>query len=340
MTPKERMGAFLTGETLDRLPVIPLILNHATRIAGMTVQEYAQDGPTMGEAHVAAYRFYGQDMITIFTNTAVLAEAMGTELYHPEDDAARVDVPIVESHDDVDKVLDADPREDNAMRVYLEAVEHCANEVGDEVFVSCCFAAPFTTAASLRGTDMLARDLHRDPGLAEVLLEKSLAVGLRFIDACAAAGGVPAIVDPVATGSVLSEEHFRTFALPYLARQVEAIQEKGLPALVHVCGKTHRLLEALAETGADVLSLDIVDMAEAKERIGDRVTLFGNVQPSETLLEGTPEDVEAEVIACLRKAGDSPRGFIIASGCEVPLHSPRENVLAMMEAAETWGKLP
>ncbi len=148
MTPKERMGAFLTGEAIDRVPVIPLILNHATRVAGMTVKEHASDGAKMGQAHVAAYRLYGQDMITIFTNTAVLSEAMGTKLYHPEDDAARVDVPIVESHDDVDNVIDADPREDNAMRVHLDAVAHCAKEVGDEVFTSCCFAAPFTPPTS------------------------------------------------------------------------------------------------------------------------------------------------------------------------------------------------
>ncbi len=340
MTPKERMAAFLAGEPIDRIPVIPLILNHATRAAGMTVREHARDGTKMGQAHVAAYRLYGQDMITIFTDTSVLAEAMGTKLHYPEDDAAWVDVPVVSSPEDVDKLIDAGPDDDNGMRVYVEAVEHCVEAVADEVFVACCFAAPFTTAAGLRGTDMLARDLLRDPELAHLLLEKSLTVGLRFIDACAAAGGLPAIVDPAATGSVLSEEMFRTFALPYIARQVEAIHANGLPALVHVCGKTHLLLEALAETGADILSLDIVDMAEAKERIGDRVTLFGNVRPSQTLLEGTPDDVEAEALDCLRKAGDSPRGFILGSGCEVPLHTPSQNVHAMIAAADKWGKLP
>mgnify|MGYP003887893243 CR=1 FL=1 len=75
------------------------------------------------------------------------------------------------------------------------------------------------------------------------------------------------------------------FALPGLQAQVDAIHALGLPAVVHVCGKTHLLLEALAETGAEVLSLDIVDLAEAKARIGDRVCLMGNVRPTQTLLE-------------------------------------------------------
>jgi uroporphyrinogen decarboxylase len=340
MTPKERMGAFLTGQPLDRIPAIPLILNYAARIAGMTVGEHCRDGLKMGQAHVATWRRFGQDMITVFTDTGVLAEAMGTKLHYSDDDAARIDVPLVQAPADVAKVLDPDPRGDNGMRVYLEAVEHCVAEVGGEVFVGCCFAAPFTTAAGLRGTDVLARDLRRDPGLARELLERALAAGQRFIAACAQAGGVPAIVDPVATGSVLSPALFDEFAQPYLARQVEAIHATGLPALVHVCGKTHRLLESLADTGADILSLDVVDLAEARARVGDRVTLMGNVRPAQTLLEATPEQVEAEVIDCLRRAGGSPRGFILASGCEVPLNTPVANMEAFMQAARRWGKLP
>ena len=340
MTPKERMGAFLTGQPLDRVPCIPLVLNVAARIAGMTVREQVRDGLKMGQAHVAAWREIGQDMITIFTDTALFAESMGTKLYYSDEAPARVDVPVAADARDVDKILDPDPATDPGMRTYLEAIELCNREVGDQVFVGCCFAAPFTTAACLRGTSALARDLHRDPGLAKVLLEKSLAVGLKFIAACAAAGGVPAIVDPVATGSVLSDAQFREFALPGLQAQVAAIHSKGLPALVHVCGKTHRLLESLADTGADILSLDIVDLAEAKERIGSRVTLMGNVRPSQTLLEGTVEDVEAECIECLHKAGDNPKGFILASGCEVPIEAPLANIKAMVAAAEKWGKLP
>lgn len=340
MTPKERLGAFLTGQPIDRVVTVPLVLNHAARVAGMTVREHARDGRKMGQAHVAAFRLYRQDMITIFTDTAVLAEAMGTRLYYPEDDAARVETPVVATPDDLDKVLDPDPWGDNGMRTYLEAIQHCVSEVGDEVFVGCCFAAPFTTVAGLRGTEVLARDLRRNPALAQALLDRALQTGLKFIRACGEAGGVPVIVDPVATGSVLSPAMFRQFALPGLQAQVQAIHALGLPAVVHVCGKTHLLLEALAETGGEVLSLDLVDLAEAKTRVGDRVCLMGNVQPAQMLLEGTPEQIEQSCIECLRAAGDSPRGYILASGCEVPLHTPIENVQAMMAAANKWGRLP
>jgi len=84
----------------------------------------------------------------------------------------------------------------------------------------------------------------------------------------------------------------------------------------------------------------VVDLGEARERVGDRVTLMGNIRPCQTLLEGTPEQIEAEVIECLRRAGSSPRGYLLATGCEVPLNTPVEGLRAMMRAGERWGKLP
>lgn len=339
MTPKERVGAFLGGQPIDRVVCAPLILNHAARVLGVKVSEHNRDGEMMGKAHLAAYQRYHQDMITIFTDTAVLAEAMGTELYYPEDDAARVEKPVVRSPEDVDKVQMPDGRTGGRFPVHLEAIRHCCEAVGEEVFVSCCYGAPFTTAACLRGTDMLARDLRRNPDLAHALLKKSLEVVLDFTGAVIEAGGVPVVVDPVATGSILSPAMFEEFAGPYITPVMERIKEAGLPAMLHICGKTHRLFEQMAGTGAGVLSLDQADLAEARERVGDRVTLMGNVRPAQTLLNGTPEQVEAEARECLEKALDSPKGFILASGCEVPLNSPFENVEALMAAARKHGQL-
>jgi uroporphyrinogen decarboxylase len=340
MTPKERIGAFLQGKPMDRLVCAPLILNHAAHVLGVKVIEHAKSGETMGKAHVAAFRKYGQDMITLFSDTALLAEAMGTKLYYPEDDAPRFDEPAVKIASDVEKIAPADPQKDGRLPAQLEAIKICNEEVGDEVFVAYCLAAPFTTAALLRGTDLFARDLYRNPEMTHTLLKVSQETALNFIDAVAEAGGIPAIVDPVATGSIISPPQFARFAAPYIKPLVERIHKIGYPAILHICGKTHLLFEQMADTGANVLSLDRIDLAEAKNRVGDRVCLMGNVTPAETLLNGTEEDVDAEVKECIRKAHDNPAGFILASGCEVPIDTPPENVLALMEAARKYGTFP
>lgn len=340
MTPKERIGAFLQGKPIDRIPCAPLILNHTARVLGVKVIEHAKSGEIMGKAHVAAFRKYGQDMITLFSDTAMLSEAMGTKLYFPEDDAPRVDEPVVKTVDDIKKVIPADPHKDGRLPAQLEAVKICAEKAGHDVFVAYCLAAPFTTAALLRGTELFARDTYRNPDMIYELLKISQDSALNFIDAIAEAGGIPALVDPVATGSLISASAFSKFAAPFIKPLVDRIHEIGYPAILHICGKTHLIFEQMADTGANVLSLDKVDLAEAKDRVGSRVCLMGNVKPAETLLNGTTDDVDAEAKECIKKAYNNPGGFILSSGCEVPINTPPENILALMNAVRKYGKFP
>ncbi len=333
MTPRERMSAFLQGQRVDRVPCAPLILNHAARVLGVKVSEYNRDGGIMGRAHAAAFERYGHDFIFIFSTTSTLAEAMGTRLFFPEDDAPWVEAPVVGAPEDLSLVRIPDPARDGRLPVYLEAVEVCSGRVGSEVFVGCVLAGPFTTAAALRGTETFIRETYRNPDLVRALLERSTEAALRFIDAIVAAGAVPVLVEPVASGSLISPVQFDRFVLPYLRPLAERIKGAGLPCILHICGRTSKLLERMTDTGANALSLDQVDLAEAKARVGAHVCLIGNVRPAETLLKGTPDDVAREARECFQKAGGSPGGFILSSGCEVPLDTPPPNLLAMMEAA-------
>jgi uroporphyrinogen decarboxylase len=183
----------------------------------------------------------------------------------------------------------------------------------------------------------LARDLLRDPALAHRLLKVSLDAALALTDALSSVGAVPVLVDPVASGSVLSPKLFRAFAAPYIEPLHARIRALGWPPILHICGKTHLLLEAMADLAPAALSLDRADLGEARRRIGARTCLMGNVTPTETLLNGSPDDVDREAKACLDAAGDSPGGFILASGCEVPVDTPPENIRALMRAADQYG---
>lgn len=337
LTPKERILALLTGQPLDRIPSAPLILNHASRVLRVKVSEYNQNGETMGKAHVAAWKRYGHDMILIFSTTSTLAEAMGSKLHFPEDDAPYLEVPVVQSPEDIDKVRIPDPEKDGRLPVYLRALEICNREVGDQVFVGCVFAAPFTTGAALRGTEDFIKETYKNRQLVNKLMELAKEGAFRMIDAILARGGVPVMVEPVASGSLISPVQFEKLVLPHLQEIVNYAHSKGSPIVLHICGKTSQVIELMAESGADVLSLDLIDLGEAKIRVGDRVCLLGNVRPAETLLKGTPEQVREECRQVIAKAADNPRGFILSSGCEVPFNTPPENLDALIQAAREFG---
>ena len=147
-------------------------------------------------------------------------------------------------------------------------------------------------------------------------------------------GGIPALVDPVATGSMISRAAFERFALPGIRRGLARVRAHHMAPILHICGRTSTIIDLMADSGAMVLSVDQIDLKEAKEKAGKRVCLMGNVRPTETLLGGTPDDVRREARQCLVDAGDNPGGFILSSGCEVPIATPPENLMALMEVAQ------
>ncbi len=338
LTPRQRMTALLSGQPLDRLPCVPLIMNHAARVAGVPVRQYVEDPTVMAAAHIAAYRRYRHDLIGIFADTCILSEVLGSKLKYFDDDVPRLDVPLVGDPADMARLPSTiDVRSAGRLPVYLEAARQCVAEIGDEVLISCCYPAPFSTAAGLRGTDQLARDLYKNPAMVHQLLERSLKVACDFADAVVEVGAIPVIVDPVASGSVISRKAFETFVLPTLSRLMAHIKSLGMPAVLHICGRSETIIEAMADSGATVLSVDVIDLSRARQLVGSRVCLMGNVRASETLLCGSAGDVRAEARACVKACGDSPGGFILATGCEVPIEAPPQNVEALMAAARAFG---
>jgi len=83
-----------------------------------------------------------------------------------------------------------------------------------------------------------------------------------------------------------------------------------------------------------------VDLEFAKQEVGHKIQICGNIRPAETMYLGTPETVEENVKECLRKGYDSPKGYILAMGCELPIKTPPENVHALSAAVRKYGRYP
>ncbi|MDO8445887.1 MAG: uroporphyrinogen decarboxylase family protein [Deltaproteobacteria bacterium] len=340
MTPKERFGAFLQGKEIDRLLVSPLILNYASRSLDLKVREFCTNGKNMGEANIACFKKYRHDVVYIFSTTSTLAEAMGTRMHFPEDDSPQVETPFIQTKEDMKKLRIVNPDKDGRLPVYLEAAKRCVDAIGDEVFIVPVIGAPFTTAAALRGTDTFIRELYTDPELVHTLMRATTDSVKALIDAYVKAGTCPVTVEPIATGSMISEKHFREFVLPYLKEVYAHIHSYGLPGVLHICGKVKRVIKAMAESGADVLSIDDIDLLDAKELVGDKVCLMGNISPADGMFKGNPAIIREMVKDCVAKAYDNPKGYIVATGCEVPINTPHENMVAFLEAGREFARLP
>jgi uroporphyrinogen decarboxylase len=90
-------------------------------------------------------------------------------------------------------------------------------------------------------------------------------------------------------------------------------------------------LEHLPDCGFHVLNWGKqTDIAEVKQRIGNRMCLMGNVNPLEIGVRGTPEEVRAATLEVLEKSGGE--GIILSVGGGTSPGMPRANILAMQAA--------
>jgi len=106
-------------------------------------------------------------------------------------------------------------------------------------------------------------------------------------------------------GGILNTSCYNEFSLQYMQRIVQQLTRENdgrkVPVILYSKGGMG-WLEAMADTGCDVLGLDwSIDIDEAKARVGDRVALQGNMDP--TMLYAKPERIRAEVKDILAKFG-------------------------------------
>ena len=323
----DRLRAPLAGSTPARPVVFPMVVaDHAARLAGVPVRKAATDATTLARVLFHAWEYYGYDLVMVFADTVVEAEAMGALVEFPEDDNAFLVEPPAEGG-----LAPADPERDGRLPMMLAATRMLKERLGNRVQLVTSIKGTFTLASFLAGMERFLNAVLSDPDTARRYLDLAHANQVRYVAAVVRAGGIPFIGDPVASGSLVSPQVFHDFARPYLTRLVAEIHACGCWAGLHICGDTQGIVTDMAATGADVLSVDDIDLAAARRSLGPNVILMGNV--STRLVEsGTSAETGAAARRCIADAGSR---LILSTACDVSAGSPPGNVRAIVEAART-----
>ena len=107
----------------------------------------------------------------------------------------------------------------------------------------------------------------------------------------------------------------------------------GTYVRLHICGDIRHLLDGIGRLGCQVVNIDfLAPLAAAREAMGPRQALLGNIDPVRVLRNGSPASITAALEACRREAGDR---YIVAAGCEVTRDTPPENLRAMTDFARS-----
>ena len=340
MTPKERAFALFAGKPVDRMP-IKLFSPYIGMNFGASYQDAFVEAKSRAHWLIESYKRFGQDGLSVNYRIDGIPVAFGAESTYDPTGIPMIKENILKDFSEIDQ-LDLEKirfKNDPNAQTAFEAVQIIQDELNDEIFTGVGLMGPFTTAANLAGVEKILKSMRKDKeGLHKLLdfaADITIEVGRKFVENQIGIG----LAEP--TASLLSPKQFREFVIPYYVKVMDKWKEWGSRGSgFHICGDTTKLLETFPEMGIRGVSIDsAVDIAVAKELVGDKLSIMGNVSPIE-ILRGTPESIEQAVIDCFRKCWDNPRGFTIAPGCDIPVQTSLENIDAYMRAARKCAKYP
>jgi hypothetical protein len=144
--------------------------------------------------------------------------------------------------------------------------------------------------------------------------------------------------------SLLSPRLWRIWDRPVVEAVVAEAHKFGGLVHHHFHGRCMGVLDDLAALGLDCICPferppggDVTDLERVARSLAGRTAFNGNVHTVETLIRGKPADVEREVLEILAAFEGNPR-LIVGSGDQVGWETPEENIHAMIEAVQRYGR--
>lgn len=347
MTSLERVVAALTHKEADRVPAAPLVCGASRRVYGVTYDEWAQDAEIAAKSMIMAQKLIGFDAICTLVDLSVEAADFGQAMVYPIEDTPHPVYrdPLIKSVEDYQKIEYVDPRKSRRMTMMAQYTDLLMKAVGQEVAVASFVYGPLGILSMLRSAEKLFLDCMKHPEAVHQALEvvtQTLIDQIKYIGE----SGVHAIIlDTLfASGSIMSKELWKKMEGPYATRLAAAIRETGALVFVHNCGNNVYFdvqIETMQPAAISFAYLpdDCKTPQELKAKYGEKTCLVGYVPPSPDMMLHTPAQVKEackEQIQVLGPGG----GYILSTGCEFPPNGPLPNAIAMVEAAEEYGRYP
>ena len=334
MTSKERVYARINGYPVDRIPNLNILMLFAAKEIGVPYSEYCQDYRKLAHGNIVCMQKYGIDAVSVISDPLRECADMGLDIEFPYDDVPCEKEFLIKEKSDLLKLKPVPPHSGKRMTDRIMAVDLFKKEVGAEFPIIGWVEGCFAMAADLRGVNHFLMDLYEDPDFVVELLEICLEQAVLFARAQIEAGAdIIGVGDAIA--SVAGPLAYNDLALQYEIRLLEAIRQAGGMTKLHICGDTTPFLESLPARYCDILDFDwMVPMGKAAELFGDVTCINGNFDPVAVLLQGNVQDVKNAVKSCALIGG---KKHTCAAGCEVPKHTPPENLMAVYEALREIG---
>lgn len=328
-TEKERLLRVLWGQTVDRPPVIcpgGMMNGCVSQVLEQLERETSVDREKIIKAAKLTQELTGFENIGVPFCMTVEAECFGAKVdYGNSQVEPRVIVYREES--DFQDFL-ANPysfKEEYRVKEVLEAIRKLKNPL---IPVIGNLTGAVSTLTSVFDPLFILKKMRKSPLEVETALghvnQFLIDFGLAMIDAGV---DVIAVSDPTATGEILGKANFEGFVVPLYRQLVEAINQKEVPVILHICGNTASIFESINRIPAQGVSFDsVVNMKDAGDFI--EKPLIGNVN-TQLLHQGSKEQIYKMTKKCMQN-----QLAIIAPACGLSMATPIEHLKIMTDCVK------
>ncbi|WP_168393394.1 uroporphyrinogen decarboxylase [Erwinia amylovora] len=307
----------------------------ATRAVAGDFMSLCKNAELACEVTLQPLRRYALDAAILFSDILTIPDAMGLGLYFETGEGPRFSSPVT-CRADVEKLPIPDPEQE--LGYVMNAVRTIRKNLNGEVPLIGFSGSPWTLATymveggSSKAFTRLKKMMYAEPQTLHLMLDKLADSVTLYLNAQIRAGAQSVMIFDT-WGGVLTGRDYLEFSLNYMHKIVDGLLRENdgrrVPVTLFTKGGG-QWLEAMAATGCDALGLDwITNMADARRRVGDRVALQGNMDPS--MLYASPARIEQEVAGILEGYGHG-NGHVFNLGHGIHLDVPPEHAGVFVEA--------
>lgn len=227
---------------------------------------------------------------------------------------------------------------------FLDTIRAVQRATHGEISVNGEVFSPFTHFMELLGYENALMALIDDPAKVHALMARMTDSAIAWAVAQARTNVDAVLISSAfAGGGFLSREMYAEFVLPYERRLADAVRAEHKPVYTHTCGNIGDRLDLMVETHID--GLDTLDppplgnslLEEAKQDVGRKVFLKGNMNSVEILLAKSEAGVVAEASRCLNAAREGG-GYILSTACSVAPRVEPWKLEMLVPLAEQHGR--
>ena len=275
------------------------------------------------------------DAAILFSDILTIPDAMGLGLYFAEGEGPKFERPL-KTEAEI-KAL-AVPDIGSELKYVTDAVSQIRKALDGRVPLIGFSGSPWTLACymveggSSSDYAKVKTLAYKEPALMHHILTVTADAVTAYLNAQIEAGAQAAMIFD-SWGGTLSHYAYHEFSLPYLKRIAQGLKREhdGVPVPSIVFTKGGGLwVESIADTGCDAVGLDwTMDIGVARQKVGQKVALQGNLDPA--VLFSTPEVIRNEVERILGSYGYGS-GHVFNLGHGISQFTDPENAAALVQA--------